>query len=30
MTGFGGGIARKEFLLGLENARAVRPALFTA
>jgi len=30
MTGFGGGIERKEFLLGLENARAVRPALFTA
>lgn len=28
LTGFGGGIERKEFLLGLENARMVRPTLF--
>lgn len=28
LTGFGGGIERKEFLLGLEKAAAVQPSLF--
>lgn len=28
MTGFGGGVERKEFLLGLEKAEAVQPSLF--
>ncbi|AMM19319.1 cysteine methyltransferase [Frondihabitans sp. PAMC 28766] len=28
MTGFGGGVERKQWLLGLEKAQAVQPALF--
>ncbi|BDZ48445.1 methylated-DNA--protein-cysteine methyltransferase [Frondihabitans sucicola] len=28
LTGFGGGIERKEYLLGLEKAEAVQPSLF--
>jgi methylated-DNA-[protein]-cysteine S-methyltransferase len=28
MTGFGGGVERKEFLLGLEKAEALQPSLF--
>ena len=29
MTGFGGGVERKEFLLALEHAPAAQPALFS-